>query len=169
MADISANPSTLQQIVYQARTGDHIHLLPGPYGSLIIEDIVGSEGRPITISGDRLSVFDGGTRHDEFRNGTDGNAMIRMCTAEALIQHECTRDEIPILAGTAQRGHITIRNSQHIRLEGFSMRGCWPTAIAIDIASSITLDDLAIQAGSVAVHAQGLQPQDLTVRNCSWI
>ena len=173
---IEAQPGDdLAAILRGLSPGDTLRLAPGTYGPELFDGIRGTKQQPITVLGPEDAVFDGGRRYEDVRTELNmmayANEALREAKGRAARDAGNPRakiDYIPSLGTVGQRGHIRIRNCRHLRLMGFSIRGAWPTCIAIHQSQSITLAGLQMEEGTFAIHVEGDQTYGITVHRCSW-
>ncbi|MEM9059507.1 MAG: hypothetical protein AAGD13_03515 [Pseudomonadota bacterium] len=176
MTRIEANPGdNLAELSASLKDGGTIFLNPGLYGPELFEGICGTAEAPVTIIGTKEAVFEGGKRYADVRTELNimayGSEAVREAKGRELRaagDKKAKIDYIPSLGTVGQRGHIRIRNCRHLRLMGFSIRGAWPTCIAIDQSQSITLAGLAMEEGTFAIHVEGEDTYGITVHRCTW-
>ena len=157
MPTLSASPDTLHDTLDLAKPGDTIRLTKGIYGKLRLKSLQGRADAPITIDGDPDCVFDGKRRYEDFHD-----------EANAIAAQEQQDRNYPSLGRYAFRGHLRLKNCHHIRLRGFSVKGCWPTGLYLNNCTGIDIENLTMQEGTFAIFVDGRRSRDIRVRGCSW-
>lgn len=157
MSDITADPQTIHQAVRYLKAGDILTLRPGIYSRPVV--VVGRQGTqtdPIVIRGTPGVVFDGGRSADDFRE--EGN------------RRSIEGDELgyPGLWPFLHEAMITLRRCDHVILEEFDIRRCWPTAIFIQDGQAITIRKLKIEDGTFAIGALGSKTYGITIESVHW-
>lgn len=173
---VEANPGDdIAGILRGLSPGDTVHLSPGRYGPELFDGIHGKRKKPITVIGGPDAVFDGGLRYQDVRTELNIMAYANESFREAKGRAKreagdagAKIDYIPSLGTVGQRGYIRIRNCSNLRLMGFTIRGAWPTCIAITQSQAITLAGLEMEEGTFAIHVEGDRTQGITVHRCNW-
>ncbi|KZC97957.1 MULTISPECIES: hypothetical protein [unclassified Thalassospira] len=136
---------TLDQAIAQSRPGQMIRMIAGDY--CFAEPLhfprSGTADQPIIVRGEPDAIIDAAKLPDPSVSasnpGRDGYAVFQLIDVA------------------------------HIRLELFTIKRAWPSAVYIENSHHLAFSDLDITEGTYAFYANGEQTRGISITGCRWV
>lgn len=136
---------TLAQAIAQSRPGQLIRMIAGDYScdEPLRFPRSGTPAQPIIVRGEPGAVIDAGKLPDPSVSASN-----------------------PGQAGFAVFQMIAVA---HIRIELFTIKRAWPSAVYIENSHDLAFCDLDIAEGTYAFYANGEQTRGISISDCRWV
>ncbi|AXO14859.1 hypothetical protein [Thalassospira indica] len=136
---------TLDQAIAQSRPGQMIRMIAGDY------------------------CFDEPLRFP--RSGTADQPIIVRGEPDAIIDAAKLPDPSVSASNPGRDGYAVFQliDVAHIRLELFTIKRAWPSAVYIENSQHLAFRDLDISEGTYAFYANGEQTRGISITDCRWV
>ncbi|BDW89070.1 hypothetical protein [Thalassospira tepidiphila] len=144
--DAKTRPTlTLDQAIARSRPGQMIRMIAGDY------------------------CFDEPLRFP--RSGTADQPIIVRGEPDAIIDAAKLPDPSVSASNPGRDGYAVFQliDVAHIRLELFTIKRAWPSAVYIENSQHLAFRDLDITEGTYAFYANGEQTRGISITDCRWV